>query len=495
MIGRVVDGWTTVVPRQTATPTWWTRGLKKLPKSKNVTIELLQDVQGLGLKGEVREVRPGYMRNGLLPRRLARYVVGGRRESVVSAGQAGAPNAAPLSKDDQLAASAAPGLIEDMIDTPTTGLKEYPGAQMATIPSPSSSLHNSGRRQIHTWQRRGFGTLRQINQQSGSLGRPTLYPRHVPLNLFEKSMLAVGSAFAALNNPERGDMVAALGETTGEPFLRRLRDIMLRDKDGREVLKKRPVINTSTVSMEWLKSLPRTTFGRTYVDWLDAEGVSPDTREPVRFIDDLELAYVMQRHRECHDFYHTLTGMPTSVEAELALKWFELANARLPVALLSAIFGPLALKGSERIRLFRHYVPWAFRCGSSAKPLICVKWEELWERELEQVKAELGIFSPPHIPEAEAAWLEETNRRRGRSMASPPSPAMQARSFSTSTRARAPSCAVVGAGPAGFYTASRILKYLPESRVDMFEALPAPYGLVRYGVAPDHPEVKVGQIV
>jgi len=52
--------------------------------------------------------------------------------------------------------------------------------------------------------------------------------------------------------------------------------------------------------------------------------------------------------------------------------------------------------------------------------------------------------------------------------------------------------AVVGAGPAGFYAASRLLA-LPGSdkvRVDMYEELPVPFGLVRYGVAPDHPEVK-----
>jgi hypothetical protein len=51
--------------------------------------------------------------------------------------------------------------------------------------------------------------------------------------------------------------------------------------------------------------------------------------------------------------------------------------------------------------------------------------------------------------------------------------------------------AVIGSGPAGFYTAQRILKRLPESKIDMYESLPVPYGLVRYGVAPDHPEVKV----
>merc|ERR1719422_409827 len=53
-----------------------------------------------------------------------------------------------------------------------------------------------------------------------------------------------------------------------------------------------------------------------------------------------------------------------------------------------------------------------------------------------------------------------------------------------------PRVAVVGAGPAGFYATQNILKNLPDSQVDIFEALPVPFGLVRYGVAPDHPEVK-----
>ncbi|KAF9198238.1 NADPH-adrenodoxin reductase [Haplosporangium sp. Z 27] len=50
--------------------------------------------------------------------------------------------------------------------------------------------------------------------------------------------------------------------------------------------------------------------------------------------------------------------------------------------------------------------------------------------------------------------------------------------------------AVIGSGPGGFYTAHRILRALPKASIDMYEALPVPHGLVRFGVAPDHPEVK-----
>lgn len=51
--------------------------------------------------------------------------------------------------------------------------------------------------------------------------------------------------------------------------------------------------------------------------------------------------------------------------------------------------------------------------------------------------------------------------------------------------------AVVGAGPAGFYTAAALLAQPePRVRVDMYERLPTPWGLVRAGVAPDHPKIK-----
>ena len=53
--------------------------------------------------------------------------------------------------------------------------------------------------------------------------------------------------------------------------------------------------------------------------------------------------------------------------------------------------------------------------------------------------------------------------------------------------------AVLGSGPAGFYTAYKVMSSIADAAVDMYERLPVPYGLVRYGVAPDHPEVKVSK--
>ncbi|MFJ9909017.1 FAD-dependent oxidoreductase [Streptomyces sp. NPDC101152] len=50
--------------------------------------------------------------------------------------------------------------------------------------------------------------------------------------------------------------------------------------------------------------------------------------------------------------------------------------------------------------------------------------------------------------------------------------------------------AVVGSGPSGVYTAQSLVQLEPGVRVDVLDRLPCPYGLVRYGVAPDHEKIK-----
>ncbi len=51
--------------------------------------------------------------------------------------------------------------------------------------------------------------------------------------------------------------------------------------------------------------------------------------------------------------------------------------------------------------------------------------------------------------------------------------------------------AIIGSGPAGYYTAEAAQKlWGDDARIDVFDALPVPYGLIRTGVAPDHQSIK-----
>jgi ubiquinone biosynthesis protein COQ4 len=150
------------------------------------------------------------------------------------------------------------------------------------------------------------------------------------------------------------------------------------------------------MSLEMLRKLPENSVGRTYAAWLDREGVTPDTRDPVRYIDDEEEAYVMQRYRECHDFYHAVTGLPVWVEGELGLKAFEFANTGLPMTGLS-LAAMVRLKPLERQRMFQTFLPWAFENGWKSKDLINVYWEEELETDVADLRKRLGIEQPPDL--------------------------------------------------------------------------------------------------
>lgn len=243
-----------------------------------------------------------------------------------------------------------------------------------------------------------------------------LYETHIPISKIERTVLTAASAVAALNNPLRGgksnacrstlvfmlfeiDMIATLGEATGRVFLARMRDQMLTSDVGRRILRERPVINTKTLDFDELKkTCAPGTFGQTYISWLEAEGVTPDTRCDVKYVDDEELAYVIKRYREIHDFFHTLTGLGVTVEEEIALKWFEWAQTGLPMTMLASVFGPLRMTWPERKRLYTGYVPWALQCGASCTPLMNVYFEEHFHTPLDEFRKQLGITLPPQYP-------------------------------------------------------------------------------------------------
>lgn len=207
-------------------------------------------------------------------------------------------------------------------------------------------------------------------------------------------------------------MIAALGEATAQPyFIYRLRNTMLRSPTGRRILRDRPRLTSASLNLPKLNSMPPTMVGGAYAAWLAREGVSTDDRLPVRYVDDEECAYVLQRYRESHDFYHALVGLPIFREGEIALKAFEFANTLLPMTGLS-VFAVTSLKKGPRRRFWEVYGPWAFRNGLKAEDVINIYWEEQLERDVEDLRRELGIEKPPDLREIRRVEREERRKQR-----------------------------------------------------------------------------------
>lgn len=242
---------------------------------------------------------------------------------------------------------------------------------------------------------------------------PPQYPGHVPLYGFEKALMVLGLSIGAYFHPERNEFIVGLGESTAIPsVLKKLQKQMLDDSTGRKILRERPRITSTSLDLDYLRLLPENTVGNTYIRWLDREGVSPDTRVPVKYIDDEELAYIYQRYRECHDFYHAITGLPIIIEGEIAVKVLEFMNIGIPMSGLGALFAPLRLKPSQKDRLYNIYYPWAFKSGLNSKPLINVYWENILDRDIDEVRRELGVEQPPDLRNLRKDYFEKLKKSK-----------------------------------------------------------------------------------
>lgn len=276
---------------------------------------------------------------------------------------------------------------------------DIPTREIPIKQAPDVSTSNQGSKNVSG---RGseaprFGFTPPDPPEEETAEEPALYNNHIRTNTFQRVILTCGAAAAALLNPRRHDMVAVLGETTGHPALARLYTNMIDDPEGQRILVDKPRINSTTIDLDALRKLPADSLGRTYINFLEDNKVTPDSRLPVQFVDDPELAYVMQRYREGHDLFHTVLGMPTNMLGEVAVKWVEAIQTGLPMCYGAAVFGPLRFRPKQRQKYVSIYLPWAIRVGRTAKLLMNVYFEERWEQSIHELRGEFGIEPPPDV--------------------------------------------------------------------------------------------------
>lgn len=159
--------------------------------------------------------------------------------------------------------------------------------------------------------------LSTANSESASF-LEEMQKNFIPTNFFQKALLTCGSAAVSLLNPHRGDMIACLGEITGDSARKHMKEKMLSTPEGIEILKEMPRINSETVSFQRLSQLPENTVGRVYADFMRDNNITADSRLPVQFIPEPDLAYVMQRYREVHDVVHATLFMRTTMLGEVS---------------------------------------------------------------------------------------------------------------------------------------------------------------------------------
>ena len=207
----------------------------------------------------------------------------------------------------------------------------------------------------------------------------------------QRAFLLTYFGIGSLLDPTRGDLVAGLGDITSERQLKKIHTLLNRTQYGRQLLIDKPIISEKSLDVNKLRELPNNTLGKLYINFMDEHGFSADERSKVRFINDPDVAYVMARYRQVHDFWHVLSGLPPSVLGEVALKWFEFKVTGLPVCVMSGLLGPIKLTNDEKHKLVTIYIPWAFRNQSRFEQLLAYRYEDNLDKDINEVRDELKI--------------------------------------------------------------------------------------------------------
>jgi ubiquinone biosynthesis protein COQ4 len=201
----------------------------------------------------------------------------------------------------------------------------------------------------------------------------------------EKLRVSAGSLRRLLRDPDDTVEVFFLGIAVNAPRLPAFIGRIAADERGLRLLAERPTIDSRSVDWDRLRALPATTLGGAYARYLDDNRLDPDLFQPPPGLPPVP-RWVAQRIRQTHDIWHVLTGYAPDVPGEIALQAFTYAQLRMPSAWLIAVFGTLfKAPGSARM------VYDAFERGASAAFLPVVRFEDMWERDLEDVRRELGV--------------------------------------------------------------------------------------------------------
>lgn len=141
-----------------------------------------------------------------------------------------------------------------------------------------------------------------------------------------------------------------------------------------------------------LLSLGPSTLGGLYARHMKERGMHPD------FYDNVaprhKLHYLRLRVRQTHDIWHTLTGFDTQPAGEVGLQGFYFAqytNGQSALILVAAILKSVLARRYGELEPFVDAFCTGYHNGRRAKPLLGVKWEQLWLEPVAELRRRLGI--------------------------------------------------------------------------------------------------------
>ncbi len=171
--------------------------------------------------------------------------------------------------------------------------------------------------------------------------------------------------------------------------LRRLRE----DPGTNELLESR---YRQGLQVDWkkLKSLPENTLGFQFAQFMKHPEVTPLEHLPEAQTQiSPEIDYLRQRIRLIHDIHHVVCGYPADELGEMGISAFYVAQINSPLNSMLLAFGLIkcTIRMPARLPELMQEITRGWQMGLKARNLFGIKWEELWETPVDEVRRQVGV--------------------------------------------------------------------------------------------------------
>jgi ubiquinone biosynthesis protein COQ4 len=216
-------------------------------------------------------------------------------------------------------------------------------------------------------------------------------------SLLTRVRLGYKALLVAKDDPANPEAGARINDCFEQEVYVKLAEMMRAHPIGKQIMEERLSLEAGDVDLEALENMPEGTLGHELAVYYRENHIAPfSTDQPLR--NDID--YISKRYRETHDIYHLLTGYGTDVMGEMELQAFVRGNLGiraplmiLPFGFLASRFGASIAGSTENVEPFAltEYVSAvraAKKRGESLGPLIAIRFEDHWERPVEDLRRE-----------------------------------------------------------------------------------------------------------
>ena len=212
-------------------------------------------------------------------------------------------------------------------------------------------------------------------------------------SIYRKTCL-LKAIFRYLWNPKQVSSVLKLGNAVSvlsdnEKTIRNLK----KDKETKDLINSK--YGLTKFDFTYMAGLAQGTLGYEFNNYIKTNQLNPEFYD--QFTPAVELsdyAYLVYRMRKTHDIWHLITGFDNSEQGEAGLIAFYYSQLSTPLSglIIGLSFVHFLLRRPKDLPLLLNEISRGWRSGLAAKALIAIKWEELFDEPIENLRVQLNII-------------------------------------------------------------------------------------------------------